>query len=124
MRYVAIALLLFARVAIADEACDSGRNARCAQIEAFDQFQRADAELNRVYRQAITALKNEHKGRLRTEQREWIDRVRDDSCSKRIEEEWQGSCPTTWCVIAEQECQTEETLKRTKQLRKLVGEKK
>lgn len=108
----------------ADDDCTHGYTNSCAhsqQIRVGDEVRAADAELNRTYRQVMAALQAERRALLRSEQRKWLEEVRDKGCAKRIEEEWGGSCPTTWCIIAEQECIRDETRNRTLDLRKLRG---
>lgn len=116
MKYAALFFMLFASGAFGQTECD--RN--CAQSKAGSEFEKVDAELNLVYRRLMSSLSQAQKDKLRVEQRLWIHEVRDASCAKRIETEWGGSCPTTWCVIAEEQCRVSETQERTKQLEQMV----
>lgn len=116
MKYATLFFLLFVPGVFGQMECD--RN--CAQSRVDSEFDKADAQLNLVYRRLMSSLSQAQKDKLRVEQRLWIHEVRDASCTRRIETEWGGSCSTTWCVIAEEQCRVSETQERTKQLEQMI----
>ncbi|WP_371327380.1 lysozyme inhibitor LprI family protein [Polaromonas sp. A23] len=111
-----LVLALSAPLAFGQAECDR----HCAQVETSAKFKEADAELNRVYKRLLSSLPQAQRSRLRVEQRRWVHDVRDASCTKRIETEWGRSCPTTWCLVAEEQCRASETVERTKQLEEIM----
>lgn len=114
--FIGSLVLVYSAVVAAQE-CEPASSALCAQSRLEASYARADAELNAEYKRVITRLPKAKRADLRAAQRAWI-LERDSSCLAQAEREWGGQCNTTWCVNAERQCQTEQTERRTEQLRK------
>lgn len=87
-------------------------------------FEKADAELNRVYKAAIAAIPEMAMGEqpfdkvsweeaLRASQRAWVV-FRDAECEDHVEKFWGGGTGGTVDIIG---CKTEKTEQRTKELK-------
>lgn len=87
-------------------------------------FEKADAELNRVYKQALASIPEMATGEqpfdtgsweeaLRASQRAWVA-FRDAECEDHIEKFWGGGTGGTVDIIG---CKTEKTEQRTKELK-------
>ena len=112
MHTAALAMLLLMSCAAFAAECEGHIPADCAQIRVGEQLERADARLNRVYSKLMTALQKRQKLELRSDQRRWLKSTRDAACAKRIEKGWGGSCSTTWCLVAEEQCRADATRAR------------
>ncbi|MBA4132558.1 MAG: hypothetical protein C0519_14180 [Hyphomicrobium sp.] len=88
------------------------------------EFEKADAELNRVYKDAIASIpematdeqpfdKASWEEALRASQRAWIA-FRDAECEDHVEKFWAGGSGRTVEIIG---CKTEKTEQRTKELK-------
>lgn len=88
------------------------------------EFEKADAELNRVYKEAIASIpematdeqpfdKASWEEALRASQRAWIA-FRDAECEGHVEKFWGGGTGGTVDIIG---CKTEKTEQRTKELK-------
>ncbi len=88
------------------------------------EFEKADAELNRVYKEAIASIpemaideqpfdKASWEEALRASQRAWIA-FRDAECEDHVEKFWGGGSGRTVDIIG---CKTEKTEQRTKELK-------
>lgn len=87
-------------------------------------FEKADAELNRVYKEAIASIPEMATGEqpfdkasweeaLRASQRAWVA-FRDAECEDHVEKFWGGGSGRTVDIIG---CKTEKTEQRTKELK-------
>lgn len=93
------------------------------------EFEKADADLNAAYRQALAAVAASDSAKpydrksweeaLRTSQRAWVA-FRDAECKGLIPMEWQGGTGTTGAELG---CMTQLTSARTKELRERYAEK-
>ncbi len=108
MRAALAMLLLMSSAAFAAD-CEGHIPANCAQIRVGEELAGADARLNRVYRDLMSALPKQRKQKLLSEQRSWLKLERDAACAKRVEKEWGGSCSTTWCLVALDQCRADAT---------------
>ena len=80
------------------------------------EYQRADAELNTVYRQAMLKLNTEeHKTALRNAQRAWIE-YRDSNCEYETHLFRQGGPSEQHRVV----CMTRMSMERTRELQEML----
>ena len=84
---------------------------------ASDEYKKADAELNKVYQQAMLKLEPEHKEKLKAAQTAWI-KFRDTHCECETFFVKNGSIEPMYRL----ECLKQITKNRTIQLRKLMEE--
>src|SRR5262245_3342038 len=84
---------------------------------ASDEYKNADAELNKIYQQAMLKLEPEHKEKLKAAQTAWI-KFRDTHCECEAFFVRGGSIEPMYRL----ECLKQITKDRTVQLRKLVEE--
>lgn len=93
--------------------------AACTQYINSRTNQSIDADLNREYKRLIGSMPKRESELLRRAQRKWL-KQRNAHCKKEIKREWGGSCGTTWCVVAEDDCITDGNLKRLNELREML----
>ena len=104
-------LLLGAAPAGAKGGCDDAQEQSTMNRCAADDYARADAELNRVYKQVIAGLDAQSQQLLKAAQRDWIS-FRDDECKYENAQNEGGSI----YPLVYNGCLTTLTKARTKQL--------
>lgn len=129
--FLPLAMLLMAMHAApawADDALPADCTEAMSTVEmnacAGAEFEKADAELNRVYKLAIASIpematdeqpfdKVSWEESLRASQRAWIA-FRDAECEDHVEKFWAGGSGRTVEIVG---CKTEKTEQRTKDLK-------
>ena len=121
-------LLAFAPAAADDPALPADCTEALSTVDmnncAGAEFEKADAELNRVYKEAIASIpematgeqpfdKASWEAALRASQRAWIA-FRDAECEDHVEKFWGGGSGRTVDIIG---CKTEKTEQRTKEIK-------
>ena len=82
---------------------------------AYNDYMKADKELNVVYKQVMSVLGETEKVALKNAQRKWI-KMKESSCEKELKEYEGGSmAPMIYHL-----CLEEKTKKRTKELRGML----
>ena len=104
-------LLLAAAPAGAKGSCDDAQDQTTMNHCAADDYARADAELNRVYKQVMAGLDAHSQALLKNAQRDWI-KWRDDECMYQNAQNEGGSI----YPLVYNGCLTTLSMARTKQL--------
>ncbi|MFC5412149.1 lysozyme inhibitor LprI family protein [Larkinella bovis] len=99
--------------------CDNAQTQTELNLCAQMRFQKADLELNTVYRQLLTLLPKEDKSLVMEAQRQWIA-YRDTHC-KVYEKMYAGGSMLTMVVAT---CKETTTLSRINELKELIAERK
>jgi uncharacterized protein YecT (DUF1311 family) len=108
---VVLPLLMAAAPAAARGGCDNAQDQNTMNRCAEDDYARADAELNRVYKQVMNGLDTQSEQLLKAAQRDWIA-FRDDECKyENVQNEGGSIYPLVY-----NGCLTTLTKARTKQL--------
>lgn len=87
-------------------------------IESYEEYQKVDKELNKVYKQLTSKLEPHQKKLLVESQRQWI-KFRDADCDF-VASEFEGGSVQPLVI---NECMTERTKTRIKELKEMLNDR-